>query len=61
MSKLEMMELLLPGLAADEIEVCIDQMEDIPEVLSLNCRRALTELDAKAREAEELEKIRKKT
>lgn len=31
------------------------------EVLSLNCWRALTELDAKAREAEELEKIRKKT
>ena len=30
------------------------------EVLSLNCWRALTELDAKAREAEELEKIRSK-
>lgn len=28
------------------------------EVLSLNCWRALTELDAKAREAEELEKMR---
>ena len=56
-----MMELLLPGLTADEIEIRIDQMEDIPEVLSLNCWRALSELDAKAREAEELEKIRKKT
>lgn len=30
------------------------------EVLALDCWRALTELDAKAREAEELEKIRKK-
>lgn len=30
-------------------------------VLNLECWRALTELDAKAREAEELEKIRKKT
>lgn len=56
-----MMDLLLPGLTADEIEIRIDQMEDIPEVLSLNCWRALSELDAKAREAEELEKIRKKT
>lgn len=31
------------------------------DVLDLDCWRALTELDAKAREAEELEKIRKKT
>lgn len=30
------------------------------EVLALDCWRALTELDAKAREAEELEKMRKK-
>ncbi len=31
------------------------------DVLALDCWRALTELDAKAREAEELEKIRKKS
>ena len=36
MSKLEMMEQLLPGLTADEIEARIDQMEDIIEVLIKN-------------------------
>lgn len=36
MSKLEMMEQLMPGLTADEIEVRIDQMEDIIEVLIKN-------------------------